>query len=48
MRRQDNHDKLGKKDFSQQIEHMQVPNGTGPGVRRGTRLLLGCHTRGKL
>ena len=23
-----------EKDWSQNVEHMQVPNGTGPGVRR--------------
>ena len=26
-------------------EHMQIPNGTGPGVRRSKRPLLACHTR---
>ena len=28
-----------EKDWSQQVEHMQVPNGTGPGVRRSKRPL---------
>ena len=27
------------------LEQMQVPNGTGPGVRRSKRPLLACHTR---
>ena len=28
-------------------EHLQIPNGTGPGVRRSRRSLLACHTRCK-
>ena len=28
------------KDWSQQVEHIQVPNGTGPDVRRSPLLLL--------
>ena len=27
------------------LEQMQVPNGTGPGVRRSKRPLLASHTR---
>ena len=27
------------------LEHMQVPNGTGPGVRRSKRPLLASRTR---
>ena len=34
-------------DWSQQVEHIQVPNGTGPGVRRSKRPLSVCHTRRK-
>ena len=33
--------------MSQQVEHMQVPKGTGPGVRRSKRPLSACHTRHK-
>ena len=36
-----------EKDWSQQVEHMQVPNGTGPGVRRSKRPLSACYTRRK-
>ena len=28
-------------------EHLQIPNGTGPGVRRSKRPLLACRTRCK-
>ena len=28
-------------------EHLQIPYGTGPGVRRSKRSLLACHTRCK-
>ena len=41
-----NNDK-SRKDWSQQGEHMQVPNGTGPGVQRSKRPLLACQTRRK-
>ena len=30
-----------------QVKHMQVPNGTRPGVRRSKRPLSACHTRRK-
>ena len=34
--------------WSQQLEHKQVPKrGTEPGVRKGKRSLLACHTRCK-
>ena len=33
-----------EKDWSQEVEHMQVPNGTGPCVRRRKRLLSVRHT----
>ena len=34
--------------WSQQLEHQQVPKwGTEPGVRKGKRSLLACHTRCK-
>ena len=34
--------------WSQQLEHKQVPQwGTEPGVRKGKRFLLACHTRWK-
>ena len=36
-----------QKDWSQQVVHMQVPNGTGPGVRRSKRPLSACYTRRK-
>ena len=36
-----------KKDWSQQVEHMQVPNGKGPGVRRSKHPLSACNTRRK-
>ena len=39
--------KITKKDWSQQVEHMQVPKGTGPGIRRSKRPLSACHTRRK-
>ena len=35
---------VGEKDCSQQVEHMQVPNGTGQGVKRSKQPLLACHT----
>ena len=38
--------KVREKDWSQQVEHIQVPNGTGPGVRR-KRPLSACYTRCK-
>ena len=34
-----------EKDWSQQVEHMHVPHGTGPGVRRSKRSLSACYTR---
>ena len=40
----ENHDKFRKKDWSQQVEHMQVLNWTGPGLRRSKHPLLACHT----
>ena len=36
-----------EKDWSQQLEHMEVPNGTEPGVRRSKRPLSACYTRRK-
>ena len=36
-----------EKDRSQQVEHMQVPNGKWPGVQRSKLPLLACHTRRK-
>ena len=36
-----------KKDWSQQVEHMQVLKGTGPGARRSKRPLSACHTHRK-
>ena len=36
-----------KKYWYQQVEHMQVPNGTGPGVRRSKRPLSACYTSRK-
>ena len=33
-----------ERDWSQQVEYMQVPNGTGPGIRRSTRPLSACYT----
>ena len=39
--------KFGKKDWSQQVEQMQVPNGTGSGVRRSKRPLSACYYRRK-
>ena len=36
----------GKNRF-QQVEHMEVPNGTGQDVRRSKRPLSACHTRRK-
>ena len=38
------HDKF-RKEWSQHKEQMQVPNGTGPGVRRSKRPLLASRTR---
>ena len=32
---------------SQHVEHMQVPNGTGPGVQRSECPLLACYIRHK-
>ena len=43
-------EKLGQvqeKDWSQQVEHMKVPNGTGQGIRRSKRLLSAWYTRRK-
>ena len=38
---QENHNKFGNGiDWSQHVEHMQVPNGIGPGVQRKSRLIL--------
>ena len=37
------HDKFRK--VVSTLEQMQVPNGTGPGVRRSKRPLLGSRTR---
>ena len=37
----ENNDKIRKKNWFQQVEHMQVPNGTGPGVQRSKRPLFG-------
>ena len=42
-----NNDKFGKKDWSQQVEHMQVPNDMGPGVRRSKLSQSVCYTRRK-
>ena len=39
-----NNGKFWKKNWFQQIEHMQVPYWTGPGVRRSKGPLLVCHT----
>ena len=39
--------KFGKCYWFLQVEHMQVPNGTGPGARRSKRPLSACHTRRK-
>ena len=36
-----------EKDWSQPVEHMQVPYGTGPGVRRSKRPLSACYIRRK-
>ena len=36
-----------EKDCYQQVEHMQVPNGTGPGVRRSKRPVSACYSRRK-
>ena len=36
-----------EKDWSQQKEHMQVPKGSGPSVRRIKHPLLACFTRRK-
>ena len=36
-----------KKDRSQQVEHMQVLNGTEPGVQSHERSLSACYTRRK-
>ena len=38
------YDKFSK-EWSQTLEQMQVPNGTGPGVRRSKRPLLASRTR---
>ena len=35
------------KDWSQRVEHMQVPKGTGLGVRRSKRSLSACYIRRK-
>ena len=42
-----NYDKFREKDWSQQVLHMQVPNGTGPRVRRSKCPLSVCFTRRK-
>ena len=36
-----------EKDWFQQVENMQVPNGTGPGVRRSKHPLSACYSRRK-
>ena len=36
-----------KKDWYQEVEHMQVPNGMGPGVWMGKRPLSACYIRMK-
>ena len=37
-----------RENWSQQLEHKQVPKrGREPGVRKGNRSLLACHTRCK-
>ena len=36
-----------EKNWSQQVEHLQVPFGTGPGVRRSKRPLSACYNRRK-
>ena len=36
-----------EKDWSKQVEHVQVQNGTGPGVQRSKRPLSACYTRRK-
>ena len=36
-----------EKDWYQQVEHMQVPNGTGPGVRGSKRPLSAIETTHK-
>ena len=37
-----------RENWSQQLEHKQVPKcGTEPGVRKGKRALMACHTRCK-
>ena len=41
-----NNDKITR-HWSQQVENMQVPNGTGPGDWRSKRLLSACYTRRK-
>ena len=33
-----------EKDLPQQVDHMQVPNGTGPGVWKSKRHLSACYT----
>ena len=42
-----NYDKFQEKDWSQQVLHMQVPNGTGLGVKRSKCPLSLCYTRRK-
>ena len=39
--------KFGEKDWSQQVEYMQVQNWTGPGIRRSKHRLSACYTRRK-
>ena len=39
--------KRSGKDWSQQVEHMQVQNGTGPGLWRSKRPLSACYIRRK-
>ena len=36
-----------EKNWSQQVENMQVPDGTGPGVRNSKRPLSACFIRRK-
>ena len=36
-----------RENWSQQLGHKQIPKGTKPGVRKGKRPLLACHTRCK-
>ena len=38
---------IRENDWSQRVEHTQVPNGTGLGVRRSKRPLSACYTSRK-